>query len=271
MLPGMTGAIAGRGQRTSKMIDVLTSLGLTTNLKLCLDAGDIASVPSSSATKWLDVSGNGYDFFRGTDATSQASDPTFNGTAGGQSKSEYWSFDGGDYFTYDTTNEAWMETLHKNSAVFTFAAWITRSSAASGNLWGDAASNTEIGAQCKTGGAELYGPRIYNGTGTEALDAVVAGVSAKWALTALSVTESTGSIIWFRNGLSTSVSSSFYEYVSPSASPATRTFQIGAGGNAASPLINGTLMANIMFWQGTALTVANLDSIFQATRSKFGV
>ena len=72
MLPGLVGAIAGaRPQRTMK--ETLTLLGLTTNLKLCLDAGDLASVASGSQTKWLYVSGGGYDFFRGTDGTSQAS------------------------------------------------------------------------------------------------------------------------------------------------------------------------------------------------------
>src|SRR3990167_7347714 len=103
--------------------EIIDRLGLGTSLELCLDAGDATSAPSST-TSWIDISGNGYDFFLGTDATAQASDPTQTGTVGALTLEEYFSFDAGDYFTYDTTNETWMQNLHKDNAAFTCIVWV---------------------------------------------------------------------------------------------------------------------------------------------------
>lgn len=89
------------------IIDILTTLGLTTNLKLTLDAGDNSSY-SGSGQKWLDVSSNGYDFFRGEDATT-SNDPVF-ATNGGI---ENFNLNGNEWFAYDSANETWMENLHK--------------------------------------------------------------------------------------------------------------------------------------------------------------
>lgn len=101
------GWVAGKND---SMIAIIEKLNLTANLKLCLDAGDINSYPGSG-TKWLDTSGNGYDFDFGDGSTSSTY-PTFNGSAGGLSASEYFSFDGDDYFSYDSANETWMNELH---------------------------------------------------------------------------------------------------------------------------------------------------------------
>lgn len=90
-------------------------------MRLCLDAGDINSVPSSTNQKWLDLSGGGYDFFRGTSGSSEGTDPTFSGTPGALS-TEHYSFDGGDYFTYDTTTENWMQSMGKSGTLITLVA-----------------------------------------------------------------------------------------------------------------------------------------------------
>ena len=85
-------------------MNILTSNSLTTNLKLCLDAGDINSY-SGSGQKWLDRSGLGHDFFLGVDGSANTDDPTFNGSPGNASSNEYFSVDGGDFFRYDSTGE----------------------------------------------------------------------------------------------------------------------------------------------------------------------
>jgi hypothetical protein len=100
------------------LMTAIQKAGLTGSLKLALDAGDDASYPSGGA-KWLDRSGGGFDFFRGTTASSEATDPTFNGVAGRFSANEYFSFDGGDYFVYDTAMEQWMKDLHKTNRALT--------------------------------------------------------------------------------------------------------------------------------------------------------
>ena len=101
--------------------DVINALGLTGGLKLVLDAGDVSSY--SSGQSWLDLSGNGYDFYLGDTSSSESSDPTFNGTPGNLSTSEYFAFDGGDYFIYDSANETWMQNIHKDNAKFTICIW----------------------------------------------------------------------------------------------------------------------------------------------------
>lgn len=96
----------------TSLINTIRNLGLTSGLQVCLDAGDANSY--SSGQVWGDLSGNGYDFNRGTGSGSDGADPTFNGTAGRQSSGEYWSGDGGDYFTYDSAIETWMQSLGKS-------------------------------------------------------------------------------------------------------------------------------------------------------------
>jgi len=110
------------GGRGTSLINTLKNLGLTTNLRVCLDAGDLNSYDGTSQT-WKDLSGGGYDFFRGTSSSSDSSDPTFNGTAGRLSSGEYLSYDGGDYFTLAQTNPAWVNTFHKAGAKFTICQW----------------------------------------------------------------------------------------------------------------------------------------------------
>lgn len=82
---------------TKTLKALLTSLELTDDLVLCLDAADLDSYPGSGQT-WFDVSGQGNHFFRGATGSSSTDDPTFNGTAGQQDDGTYWTFDGGDFF-----------------------------------------------------------------------------------------------------------------------------------------------------------------------------
>ena len=105
------------------LITAITTAGLTSGIQYALDAGDSNSY-SGTGQSWLDTSGNEQDFFRGADGSASTDDPTFNGTAGGLSDTEYWSFDGGDFFRYDSAQETWMDNLHKNNARFAFMAWV---------------------------------------------------------------------------------------------------------------------------------------------------
>lgn len=74
----------------TSLINTLSNLGLLTNLKLCLDAGDLNSYDGSSQT-WKDLSGNGTDFYRGATSGSEASDPTFNPVGNGGTYQDYFS------------------------------------------------------------------------------------------------------------------------------------------------------------------------------------
>lgn len=258
-----------RGCGARNALDVLTQLGLTTGAKLILDAGDAASY--SSGQSWLDRSGNGYDFFRGTDNTSQASDPTFNGSAGGLSASEYWSFDGGDYFTYDSTNETWMQNLHKDNAVFTLMTWVRLGSVGTTQgLFGSYGSPaTNIGIFFCVTSANTLSLLMANGSGSLGYNqATVATLSADtWYCLGIRMVEGVG-MNWFINGATETDSAN---YGSPSASNASLTMQIGARGGGANPLLSGSRMAMAMVWEGTALSTDQMTSIYSATRGRFGV
>jgi hypothetical protein len=108
------------GNPAPSYLNILGRLGLTTGLQLCLDPGERASYPGSGQT-WTDRSGQGNDYFRGADNTATTDDPTFNGTAGNLSASEYFSVDGGDYFT-QTADQSFADNWRQNNAAFSILA-----------------------------------------------------------------------------------------------------------------------------------------------------
>lgn len=252
------------------LITALTHLGLSDNLRLCLDAGDSSSY--SSGQSWLDRSGNGYDFFRGATSGATTDDPTFNGSAGAHTSSEYWSFDGGDFFQYDTTNETWMDNLHKDNAVFTLMAWVYPASfSANQALFTTHALSSNIGIRWTLATAGVAQIGVGNGSvGTVSNgQANSPGITAAtWGCLGLSLNEPTGRQIGFGNGRTTIGSAT---YTSPSASSAGSTARIGATGNLGNPFLSGSRIAMFMAWEGKALTISEMTAVYQATRNRFGV
>jgi len=252
------------------LMQALTQLSLTTNLQICLDAGDSASWTGSG--KWLDRSGNGYDFFLGATGTGEATDPTFNGSVGDLLPTAYWSSDGGDYFTYDTTNETWMQNLHKNNAVFTIIAFGTLGTGIS-DICGTLGDSGSTGMFfCNFGNLWF---RVEN-AGAQVIDKQTSAVAAGTkGMIALSVDESVGSGggFFYLNGNYKQVggSNTFDStYSSPSAGAATRTLQIGAQGNGVNPMPADAEIVAYAIWS-TALSKVNLDSIFALMRVRLGV
>lgn len=257
--------------RQMNMFNVLQRLGLADGLRLALDAGDAASLPASS-TKWLDLSGNGYDFFRGTSTSAESSDPTINGTAGGLSANEYLSFDGGDYLTYDTTNETWMNNLHKASGKWTLAAWL-RFGGTNGGLFGtnrDSSSVVGISGGITVGG-KLY-VAVNNGSGTQVFQRVSSAALTTGAniFVAISVDITAPSVSFALNNF---VVEDYSQTLgaTPSSSNAGNTLQIGARGNNTVPLPNTSRLFSLNWWEGTTLTTSQLQVLYTATRGRFGV
>lgn len=248
---------------------IITALGLTSGLEVCLDAGEGDSYTSGS--KWLDLSGNGEDFYRGTSSAGDAAEPTFNGVADALSASNYWSFDGGDYFLYDAANETWMESMHKDNATFSWAIWwypvITGSAQA---LFSTFTAATSIGFSFQLGSSGTYLTQVGNGTGSFAFNSGGQGtpVDQTWSFIGGSVNEATPLRRYVANG---SVVSESTGWSSPSASAATNPFKIGILGNAGTaPIANGGRVACAAFWS-TDIGDAALRNIWAATRGRFGV
>jgi hypothetical protein len=258
------------------LLSILTKCGQRDNLQLCLDAGDINSY-SGSGQSWLDRSGGGYDFFRGATSGAAADDPTFNGTAGQLSDGEYWSFDGGDFFTYDSANETWMNNLHKNNAKLTLASWVWVPSAQfstdSVQLFSTCGTaTTTIGVHLRVESANFVRFRAGNGSGSAWALEVENNTSytlADWTFFAASIDEAADFAAVQTNN---SVQTSSGTYSSPSSSAAAGTLTLARSAPAATDFfINTGRMAMAMAWEGRALSEGELKAIYMATRARFGV
>jgi len=258
----------GGGLNGKTLMQVLTDATLTTNLKLCLDAGDAASYdPSVQTDKWLDRSGGGYDFFRGAGTGVDAADPTFTGSA--SSLQSYWQYDANGYFTYDTTNEAWMQTLHKNAAIFTIVIfYYSPSGAGVYTHLNDAAGATGISFKHDEGHTTLT---IYNAGAAQNFTGDSTIPDNAYHMTAVSITENggaAGGLLYLDGGYDPISAANTWNpnYTSPSVASASATLKLGAV-NPGAPW----RLAALAVWQGTALTKANMDTIWAAMRGRFGI
>jgi hypothetical protein len=250
------------------LYQVINGLGLTTNLKLCLDAGDSASYdPGTQRVRWLDTSGLGYDFFRGSSTGGDAAEPTFNGSAGGLSSSEYWSFDGADYFLYDTTNEAWMENIHKDNAKFTFLSVIDfQTSAASQVICSNRGATLGYNFVVNASGALQF--IVFDGASATVLSVTsTATVPSGWCVVGITLDETAGTGTFIINGTTESFTST---YTTPSAASAS-TMRLGMRPTGVIPIASGGLMAEFAAWEALALSSANLTSLYNGIKGRFGL
>jgi hypothetical protein len=260
------------------LMQIITDASLTTNLQFVLDAGDSNSY--SSGQKWLDVSGNGHDFFLGENEDEATNDPTFNGTAGDLSDNEYFSFDGGDNFRYDTSNAAFMERLHKNGAKFTMLCvdfhvddsehWVMSTYngglSISGITWTDAAAKQR-----------LYSNGDSSAPNDNALIVDNAHSTGAWNVRAITADDAAATGFFFINGNFDQDAGS--DTISPTmngTSAAAGTFRIGStmsGGTDSpnTPYPSGSRIAAFALWEGTTLTKANLDTIYAGLGPRFGL
>lgn len=253
-----------------KLIDVLTSLGLLTNLKLCLDAGDSASY-SGSGQVWADLSGGGFDFNRGATSSPSTDDPTFNGVAGNQSSSEYWSGDGGDYLTLGQANPTWVNDIPKNNAKYGVGAWIYYPNSASiqgviGTFTLTATSAFNLGVNAnRTFGLNVESVATNNvltivSTATVPINA--------WTFLGLSVDEGAATGFLQINGTQ---EAKVTTYTSPDTSNSDHILKVMDDGSGATRAANGARMANMAVWGGTSPTQTQMTNLFDATRGKFGL
>lgn len=255
----------GQTPSGSTLSAAITAAGETANLQLCLDAGDSSSYTSGQS--WLDRSGNGYDFFLGATVGSEASDPTFTGSAG--YLGSYWACDGGDFFKYDSANETWMQNLHKNNAAYTILAIFY---GPNGYICGTngGAGNTGIFVAHQTNKLNF---RVENA------GSIVLSVTHDTALSsgyphfvALSLNEATGAgggFMWADgNYLQVSASDTFNStYTSPAAGNATYTMELASLGNASSTA-NGSRLMGFAVWS-RALSKASLDTIYSSIQGRY--
>lgn len=266
-------------QPRTDLYTVIRRLGQGSNLQFCLDAGHELSLPAASS-KWLDLSPNGYDFFRGQTASGEGSDPSINGIAGGRSSAEYLSWAANQGCKYDTTIETWMNNLHKAAAKFSFCGWYSFG-AVNGlqALFGTLASqggSSPAGIMVQINGIGQFGfvAQRSGGTASFLIDSSLVASPGVWSFCAGTVNEAGGanaSFLQLSGGLQT-----FNAAFSSPSSTAAPSMSIGAtGGNVSAgvywPLLSGAKVACLAMWESRVLGPAELEAIYQSTRSRFGV
>lgn len=173
----------------ARLYNIISNLGLTSGLVLCLDAADSASYDGSSQT-WTDRAASN-NFFRGTTSGSEATDPTFNGSAGGRSSSEYFSFDGGDLFK-EASVLTFLDSAHKDNGACTILAmcYFVGSRGATTNIFNNAGNTDGIALQLNSSGNVLFVHSTDNAT-KETLTSTATITTAAWNLVAAGFNEAT--------------------------------------------------------------------------------
>lgn len=272
MIPGLNSSMLGSAAIPVNLAGIIAALGLEENNKLILDAGDAASWAGSGL--WNDLSGNGHHFRFGDNSTADSADPSPAGTPGGLSANEYFLFDGGDHFTADAGNAAWMDNLHKNNALFTMVAWARLANGSYNTLAGtsyDISANTGFSW---AGSSASDNPRLIvlsNGVDLNVTSSLNS-IYDQWAMYSVSYNEATGSLLF---GINDSFDAKTGQtYSGPSSGGASRTFAIGStgyGGGASRMLRNGSRLSSFAAWEGEALTSGEIAALYEITKGRFGL
>jgi hypothetical protein len=254
------------GPYSKTIQQIIIDQGLTANLNLLLEAGSRASWPGQQGEqRWFDVSGGGYDFFTGFDSTVAINDPIFNGVVGGASLSEYWSFAGNQFFTYDSTNEPWMDAMHKAGAKFTVLTLvypgIDPPPPSTPRFMGDANSATNLhnGFDLGVGPGGTVRMNIWNNGAAQTFDGTVITLG-QWSVQAIAVDEAASSGLFLNAGTAKTFNA---HYTNPSTLTATDTLQIGAVGRGVGAALTGTRLSFVAIWS-VALTQAQLTALTNA-------
>ncbi|MGE8942706.1 hypothetical protein ACO2I3_12395 [Leptospira interrogans] len=261
---------AGDGIDPNSFIGILTNLGLTSGLKICLDAGDINSYnPGINSQVLYDTSGNDHHFYLGQNESISnppfGNDPVYYGTPGGLSAGEYFAREGisGPMLRLAQSNPAWLNTFHKNGAVFTIVSWWWKGSGGALAAFGNSgAAGTGTGFSAGTsGGTHRF--RVLNNS-VEALEHVGHSQTAgRWMMESIAINENGGAGAC-SVGLNKSHTTFNGNYTSPATGDASYTFEIGARGNAANPIDTNSRFALFAVWDGVKLTTSQLDDIYDA-------
>lgn len=124
-LPGaglIAGLIGGGLAHDNTAYGIAQALGLGTGLVYCWDAGDPACV-SVGTTQTITDRAGGANLNRGTSSGAEGSDAQFNGSAGGKSKNEFYSTDGGDQLSGAGGVPSFINPFHRNNAAMTLIIW----------------------------------------------------------------------------------------------------------------------------------------------------
>jgi D-alanyl-D-alanine carboxypeptidase (penicillin-binding protein 5/6) len=249
------------------LLESLERIGLDTNAQFVYDAASLDSYNGADQV-WNDLTGNGYGLFLGIDATTESIDPVFSGSPGGLSSNEYFTFDSTQYLTNDAANDTFINSLHKNNALFSWLMWFY--STDDNFAFTGTASNltTTVGVRIfqNTTNQLQVDMKTGSGTGFNVTSTATFGVSA-WQFAGFSINEATPAFV---RSIHNTIETGATGYSSPSASDATYTMVVGARGGPGGFMPSGSRIACMAMFD-TALTSQNFQAIYAATKSRFGL
>jgi hypothetical protein len=283
------GAFPNRGPTFLKIIDVLTDNSLTTNLKVCLDAADENSYTSGQL--WSDVSGEDNHFEFGASASAGSDDPNFNGTAGDQSSLEFMSYDDDDgdggalEFHRIASQPAMAETLHKDGAVWSACCWVYPKNHSV--IFSTGSAGWVQGINYRVSGAKqsiFIGSAPTGGNYVLALTAETAMALDEWHFCGISINEpdTSGGFMYLdggydqvgaRNGDAITAADTFDPtYNSPTTNNSTNRLTVAKGSVSSNqgPSDIGLRFGAVAMWQGSVLSKANFDTIWAASKGRYG-
>lgn len=244
------------------LLGIIGHCALGANLNFVLDAADLRSYDGSSQT-WTDATGNANNFFRGTTSGADATDPTFNGTAGLPTEGTYFSFDGGDYFT-ETAAHTFADNWHKDNGALSIVALVYPGNATTNQeLFSNENGTDGIDVLINSTGNLVFG-HATNNTTREAILSSANYSATAWNFIGVSFIEATPAVVLRINTAA--------ETPAVSASTATdansQVLRIAARGDATLPLTSGSRLACIAGWSTAigATGLANLYTVLKARR-----
>lgn len=259
-----------------RLLEAARKCGLVdSNLKICLDPADNRSY-SGSGQAFNDRTSNAHNFHVGATSGSEASDPTFTGTA--NTLAAYFNHDGGDYFTLGAANPSWVLDMSEDQAAFTIAMWWYLGDATTPQRLCGTTSTASTGTGFRWGVTSATAMAFVVHNNSTVINPTLtfsnAMPSDAWAFYCISVNESTGASGMFVGcgqpaQIEYVTATSTYTGPAADGTPTTATLQIGAS-NAQSIVPADTRFGGGLFWTG-AKTQAQMTKFFQATRRRYGV
>jgi hypothetical protein len=262
------------------LYDVLKHLGLTSSLTWLVDAGDAAS--NTMGQTMGQIPGGAPSIFLGNDATTDSlRDPTPVGVTGRQSIGEYWSSTCSNSASaanrLGIADGAWMQNMHKDNALFTFAGVFQRDNTDGAVIFASYATaigaiGIDIGVSQSISGLGADHPAIDVGNGSGTAWASQAGAAALTVARntpffyGLALDEAAGTALFQVNGSQATVSGT---YTSPSAGSA--GFPLGVLQGPRAQVTGSTaLIFNSAHWT-RALSATELMNLYTAQKVKFGI
>jgi len=254
--------------------DAVQRAGVQLGLEALIDAGDARSYAGSGQTV-TDLSGKGLDCWLGKTSGADTNEPTFSGVAGRQSASDYFAFaaSASPGVVAAKSKTTWVNSLHKDNATFTLAGWFyATADSGSGASFFQSGDPTDPGiwiyiGQPALGSDNKLGFRKYSNGGASEQVITDAGPTVpfgSWAFVAVSFNEATGALITQVNGTQVTESGKTY---STNATADIAGISLNTSPHTAS---SSARVASVAGWS-RALSAAEMTSLFEASRAKYGV